>query len=517
MNVGGNRWVLFRSVGYMVGKGITFGQGILPPIATNGQVYSIVVDTIKAGQAVQDSRLEVFAPESLDHVFVGKRLASLDSPENFLREATSKLKIGGHLLIFSTVGPVEPGLKEFYPHELSNIIKDLAKWQLKGEWIQEGQSLQIFKKIKGKKGIEAIKSKPTQPTACVARYGALGDGIIMSPLLRQLKKDGYHVTLNASTYGLDVFKHNPNVDNLIIQERDAIPNQELGNYWDFWATQYDKYVNLSESIEGDLLKVEGRKEFFTSKKWRNDTCGSINYYDYTFKRAGYGEETYGQNGELFFTDAEDRRAKEFFAKYKDKFVIVWALNGSSHHKVYPLMEAVLLELFKQYKDMVCVTVGDTVAKLLEFDHPQLITKAAEWKIRESLIATKYANLVVGPETMITNASGCFDTPKITFLSHSNHTNLCKHWKNDFCLEPNQAISPCYPCHQLKYNKDACPIGSVVDTITDVIIGNAPLCAVSIEPGRVMEQIGNLYDCWKEKRTPQQTDRIARPEIWQARS
>jgi hypothetical protein len=43
----------------------------------------------------------------------------------------------------------------------------------------------------------------------------LGDAIILTPLIRQLKEDGYHVTLNVSSYCLPVFENNPFVDNIL--------------------------------------------------------------------------------------------------------------------------------------------------------------------------------------------------------------------------------------------------------------------------------------------------------------
>jgi hypothetical protein len=284
---------------------------------------------------------------------------------------------------------------------------------------------------------------------------------------------------------------------VLIQERDVIPNPLLGEYWGFWATQYDKYINLSESVEGDLLMIEGRPCFFTSKSWRHSQCNK-NYYDYTMARGGYPEAT-GLKGELFFTRAEERRADRFFneeLRRQPKFVMLWALNGSSHHKVYPLMEPLLLEWFRVHPDTACITVGDYMAKILEFDHPQLLQRAGEWSIRESLIATKYVDLVIGPETMVTNAAGCFPTPKIVLLSHSSKENLTKYFENDHSLEPE---SPCYPCHQLHYTKESCPIGEARDMTSGEILGQAPICSLGISPNRLLEEMETVYQQWRHSR------------------
>src|SRR5262249_12712882 len=140
------------------------------------------------------------------------------------------------------------------------------------------------------------------------------------------------------------------------------------------------------------------------------------------------------------------------------------------------------------------------AKLLEFEHPQLSCKAGEWSIRQSLIATKMVDLVVGPETMITNASGCFDTPKIVLLSHSSKENLTKYWKNDYSLEPDVENAPCYPCHQLHYSRQSCPSGDLWDDGNDMKLGSAPVCTLAIKPLVLLERLEMVYQKWKEAKT-----------------
>ena len=497
-------WVLYRSAAYLRGKGVSYGGTIFPQAAWADGVYSLSFGP--TGQAV-DKSLEVIEDASLDHLYLGPALEMLQEIEGFFRQALRKLKVGGHLVVYTKLGQQGHGLQEFSPQRLSALVEPNGKWQLKVEEERDGGSLQIWKRLEGRRGIVGMVSKPTDAKrVCVARYGAFGDAIIISPLLRKLKADGWHVTLNINPYCKDVFQFNPHIDNLLIQEREVIPNNQLMKYWRFWAGEYDKYINLSESLEGELLIVEGRQAFFTHKSWRHEKCNE-NYYDYVFKRAGFIDvqtglvqaDCLGQVGEIYFSAAEERRAMEFFRPLKDVFTVVWALNGSSHHKVYPLMEATLTEWFKRHPDSKVLTVGDYMAKLLEFEHPQLLPKAGEWKIRESLLATKYASLVIGPETAITNASGCFETPKIVLLSHSTKENLTKYFKNDFSLEPSQDLAPCYPCHQLHYTKESCPEGTVVDKETSEALGKAPICTLAISPQRLLGQMEKVYELWKSKR------------------
>lgn len=489
-----DNWPLYCSVCYMGGRGVSFGEPLLHAGQTASGVYSVRIDSIAGpGVAGVDTTLELLRDESLDHLFVGQRLESLQDQEGFLREAARKLKLGKHLVVYTNIREKEePGLFPLTPEKVEGLVGKVGRWQKKIQEQRDGRVVQVYKRLKGTSGVLPIQPEPRGPKgrACVVRFGALGDAIILTPLLRKLKEDGYHVSYVSSKYSSPVLQGNPNIDNLLLQERDAVPNLELGQYWDYWKGRYDRYINLSETLEGDLLLVEGRPEFFTRKEWRHKRCNR-NYYDYTLARGGYPEVT-GQRGELFFTSSEEREAEKFWKPLRGKFTILWALNGSSHHKVYPLMEPVLRKFLKDHPDSVAVTVGDDLARLLEFSHPQVIEKAGKWSIRESLIATREASVVVGPETMITNAAGCWDTPKIVLLSHSSRENLTKYFVNDYSLEPDPKIAPCHPCWQLHYTKGSCPFGKVQDGDTGEIIGEAPICAVATLPTRVYDRLEEVY-------------------------
>jgi ADP-heptose:LPS heptosyltransferase len=489
-----NNWPLYRSAAYLTGRGVTFGAPIVPQAATNQGVYSLCFALTRVqGGAAQDTNLDLIADGSLDHVFVGPMLEAVDAPESLLKQAVAKLKMGGHFVLLVKLGNDTPGVTTFTATGMDRLMSGLHHWRSKALYVKDGYCLSILKKVPGKRGIDAAPPV-TQKRACIARYGALGDAIVMTPLIQQLAEDGYEVTINISPYCAPVFENNPYVSNVITQEKDLIPNVELGKYWNMWEQEYDKYINLSESIEGDLLQIEGRAKYFTTKAWRHEV-GNKNYYDNTLARGGYPHVT-GKNGTLYFTAAEERRAAKVFDAFPGKFVVLWALNGSSHHKVYPMMEPTLLEWFARHPDSRVITAGDYTAKLLEFPHPQLVPRAGQWSVRESLIACEHAQLVIGPETMLTNGAGCFDTPKIVLLSHSTKENLTKYFVNDYSLEPTEA--PCWPCHQLHYSKESCPIGQMKDSDTGEVLGQAPICALSIAPNTLLAQMEKVYQQWKAK-------------------
>ena len=104
-----------------------------------------------------------------------------------------------------------------------------------------------------------------------------------------------------------------------------------------------------------------------------------------------------------------------------------------------------------------------------------------------MVMTKYADVVVGPETGLMVAAGCFDTPKIMMLSHSSEENLTKYWKN--CTALSAGVE-CQPCHQLHYTRDSCPL--------DVRMGH-PICMGELQPVELYDALELEYNKWKEKR------------------
>jgi ADP-heptose:LPS heptosyltransferase len=489
-----SKWVRYRSVAYLLGRGLTFGaDDVFNPAANDLHKYSVNFDLVKTPVVdALDDNFQIIADGSLDHVFVGRHLESVDDLTGTLRELSRKLKVGGHLILHLPIlaeAPFEH--HQFTPEGVVNLVGTVGRWQAKDSYLRDGHLLQVYKKLPGKKGVIQQKARSGKPRACVCRYGALGDMVILTPLIRRLAEDGYEVTMNVTPYAAKLLEQNPFVHNIILQEREAIPNPDLGEYWAEWKGDYDRYINLSESIEGSLLRVEGRKDYFTSQAWRERT-GNKNYYDHTMERGGY-PEVKGVRGELFFSNAEERRAREFFEPLAGRFVILWAMNGSASHKAFPLFEPVAREWLADHPDTTIICCGDYAAKLLEFDHPQVICKCGEWTVREAAIATKYASLVVGPETFLLNAAACWDTPKIVFMSHSGADALCKYWTNCQALEPDRKIAPCFPCYQLHTGTATCPIGQMIDEPTGQIIAEGPMCIMNAITGpRVLEAINHVY-------------------------
>jgi ADP-heptose:LPS heptosyltransferase len=319
-------------------------------------------------------------------------------------------------------------------------------------------------------------------TALVCRYGAFGDGVIISPIFRQLKNEGYAVTAHLSKRTETALRWNPFISSVkIIDTEKALPKAETDRqeYWKEISKPYDKFINFTYSLEETLLFPERNDNFYLPKEKRHEMCNK-NYYDYAQQVAGY--DVRGKNGELFFSRKEIRDAEKEIKRLRAKydFVVMWSMSGSSFHKIYPYIEYIAKAFLYRYTRSTIITVGDFDCKILEWDdHPDVQHRSGVWGVRKSMLMTKYVDLVIGSETGILNASGCYDTPKIVFLSHSTHENLSKYWKNVY---PLHADVPCYPCHQLHIQKNSCPLED--DEI--------PICMDKLDPWVVHGTMEEVY-------------------------
>jgi len=348
----------------------------------------------------------------------------------------------------------------------------------------------------------------------VTRLGAFGDAVMVSMLFRLLKKQGYYTVANVSTRSEIVLRNNPYVDEWLIHKDNSVPVETLHEHWKKITEGFDKHINLTGSIEEGLLISPHNKEIYEANHMIRHLKCDRNYYDKTLEIAGFEER--GLNGELYFSQEEENWGKKIREQHKNRFIILWSLAGSSPHKAYPYAEIVANQFLSKHKDVVIYTVGDSICVLLEFldqekvdrltendknaqfernwlvkncSHERVKHRSGLWNIRRSLVMTKYADCVIGTETGVLNAAGCFETPKVILLSHSSHKNLSKHWKNCYPIEAKNSECPCHPCHKMIYKGDVCMKNSVLDY---------PMCMAHIPPERVLEALEDIYTKKGEK-------------------
>jgi ADP-heptose:LPS heptosyltransferase len=315
-------------------------------------------------------------------------------------------------------------------------------------------------------------------SVCVVRYGAFGDMIQTSSILAALKEQGYHITLNAGTYGFDVVRNDPNIDCIFVQETDLVPNNELPEYWKELSKHFNKFVNLSESIERSLLAVETEKAWNWHHAFR-DMVMNVDYLDATHAIAEVSD--YPKKPKFYPNKHEIKWAKEYRRQLglKNK-VIMWALSGSSVHKAYPHTDTVIARLLLNEPRVRIVMVGDQLCRLLDSaweNEPRVKTKSGKWPIRDTLAFMQQCDVIVGPETGVMNAASFEPMKKVIMLSHSSPNNLGTSWANTSVMTPKD--TDCYPCHKMHYGWATCN--------RDKKTGGA-MCAANISPDDVYNEI-----------------------------
>jgi ADP-heptose:LPS heptosyltransferase len=283
------------------------------------------------------------------------------------------------------------------------------------------------------------------------RYGGFGDMIQASSILPGLKAQGYRVTFFTTPRGKEIIEHDPNVDEWFIQDDDQVPNPALREFWDVQEKKFDKWVNLSESVEGALLAMPDRVPYFWPTHARDWILGA-NYLEFTHKLADVP-----CNYAPSFHESEKERmwARKEREKLNGK-VILWTLSGSSVHKVWPYLDRILARIMITWADIKVVLCGDELSQLLEVgweNEPRVLKRCGKWSIRETLAFAKVADMVIGPETGVLNAVGFLPVPKIITMSHSSPQNLTRNWLNCVSLEPEGC--ECYPCHKMHYGFAHC--------------------------------------------------------------
>ena len=416
--------------------------------------------------------LDLFAGQSCDAIFSSHLLEHInyEMVPKTLTDWCRVIKPGGHLMLYLPDEDTYPKVGEKYANpdhkwnvnydkvvaamEKTNRGWDLIDYQVRNE--QDEYSLWfVFKLTQGKQREFSWKLPKPEKTCAVIRYGAFGDLIQCSSILPGLKEQNFHVTLYCSASGYDVIKHDPHIDRFIIQGADEVPPQFLGEFWNYTKKKYDKWVNLSESVEVTLLAAPNHSNHGWPDAVREKYMDR-NYIEFTHELAGVPPPYRPK----FYSTLEERAWARKTAEKFGRRNVLWSLSGSSVHKTWPHLDAIIARLMLTYKDVDVVLVGDEVSQILETGwqkEPRVHCRSGKWTIRESMSFAEVSDLVIGCETGLLNAAGSMDVPKIVTLSHSSENMLTKHWKRTIALKQPEGVG-CHksPCRQLHMNWDYCP-------------------------------------------------------------
>jgi ADP-heptose:LPS heptosyltransferase/predicted SAM-dependent methyltransferase len=463
------RWELPQ---YTRGRGLDLGCGpskAFPHFIgvdnyTDTQLFGI---QMKPDVVCNVTKLDVFGSASMDFVYSSHCLEHVQDYKGALKEWWRVIRPGGHLCLYlphkehypniGTEGSNPDHKHDFMPADIVDAMREVGAWDLvRNEDRSEEREysfFQVYRKRTDGKHLYSYTTPKPEKRAAVVRYGAFGDLIQASSILPALKEQGFHITFYTTPRGWEVVKHDPHVDAVYLQDTDQVPNGEpLNLFWANEAKKYDRWINLSESVEGTLLTLPGRSADAWPDSVRRKHLG-INYFEFTHDLA---QVPMPPKSKFYPTDDEKAWAKKEKASFGGGFTVLFALAGSSVHKVWPHMDGFIARVLLWNKEARVVLVGDELSTLLEsgWEHEtRVIRKSGKYSIRETLALLDVVDMVVGPETGVLNAAGHLPVPKIVFMSHSGSDQLTKHWTNVKALTPKNTA--CYPCHRMHYTFERC--------------------------------------------------------------
>jgi len=472
--------IVWEVAPYLRGRGLDIGAGdfkILPhAISVDNMNHEQFGFSVKPDILVESAeKLDVFGSQTMDFVYSSHTLEHISNYEGALREWWRLVKQGGYLILYlpdedqyPKVG--QPGANPDHKWDVSygKVIAAMngvaGNWDLidyqKRSQDDEYSLFFVFKKISKSKPAHSWMDPKPEKTACVVRYGAFGDLMQSSSVWASLKAQGYHVTVFSSEPGADVIKHDPHIDNLVLFDKDQVPNANLPDFWGYQKKKFTKFVNLSESVEGTLLSMPGRTLHYFPPKLRHELMNH-NYLELQHKIAGV---PFALLSKFYATPEEKQWARKELDRAGKGPVILWSLAGSSVHKTWPGLDSVIAALLLKYPEARIVLVGGPECVILEQGwekESRVWLRSGKWTIRQSLAFAQVATLVIGPETGVLNAVAFEAVKKIVFLSHSTVTNLTRDWTN--CVSLFSENTKCNgrgdneapACHQLHYGWDFC--------------------------------------------------------------
>lgn len=445
--------IKWRLLEWTRGRGLDIGCGMWKPFN-----HFIGVDTVPAPGVNLTSHclyLDFLASGEYDFVFSSHLLEHLEDTQGALKHWWRLLHPGGFLILYlphkdyyPNIG--QPGANpdhkhDFTPDDVINAATEaLPDWDLRvRENRNDGNEYSfflVFEKLAAGEGHRAsyLKPKP-EKTACVVRYGAYGDALMGASILPKLKAEGYHVTVYTQEAGEEILKHDPHIDRLVVHSAYQIETKECLLLWAYESHRFDRWINLTGSVESLLLPQPGDIQFYYPDYLRAQMM-NVNYLESIHRFADvpapYRQKFYPSEEELAW-------AQEERAKY-DGPVVVLNPAGSTFPKFWPYTER-FVELMAA-DGVHTVVLGDmrgTTPKMAE-KYGHMVGK--DWSIRKACTFALLADAVVGEESVLVNAVAMEENLKVVLLSHSSAENLTKHWVNTVAMAPKGL--ECYPCHRV---------------------------------------------------------------------
>lgn len=343
-------------------------------------------------------------------------------------------------------------------------------------------------------GIELRQRNPDKKLLVLVRYGAYGDMIFMSGVLPYLLEK-YDIVFETNTKGMELFNNDPRFIHMGYFEPWRIPEsrreQVTKDHWGEierkWGEIGAEFLNFYQAMEGTGIVPEWLEESVWPIEKRAEKYG-INFYEQHFEMAGLKmPKDFVPSDPVIFNDKEINWAENWRKAHKDEFLIIIPIAGSTMQKVFPAwLPSFGKKIIDKFPKSRIYLLGDAEASDEDWEYKRtksLVHRKGRTRtgFRQALIAAKYADYVLGPETGILVGAGAFGTPKTTLMTSAHKDQFCKYQLNDYSV---QSLAPCSPCYRTCYTGALCE--------KEMMFGIFPRCTVAWDFNGLLDTIERLY-------------------------
>jgi len=410
---------------YTAGSGLHVGCGLGPRTFPN----AIGIEAARGPAVDLQMRME-FLPrfaDGLDFVVAGDILQRVTKPRELLAECWRALRVGGNLV-----------LERPTPIAYEWLLADAADYCVMANLRRGEMRVDVVQKLGPGDGAHRVPEVKAEKTVGLVRAGGLGDAIWATAVCQALKAEGYHVTAYVEEQGEQILRHDPAVDRIIVTDELRMPGDSQMSFWCHEQARYDRWINLIESVEKNLLAVPGDLRFYWPAEERRRIFGH-NYLEAVHRLAGTSRR-YQQR----FVATPEERSAAALRQVPGRKSAVFAVSGSTLPKFWPYVSDLCDGLIARGYD---VWVLGEMRGLALAPRAGLHVVGRGWGIREALAFAQLADLVAGQETGILNAVANEPMRKVVLLSHSTAKNLTRDWSNTVALHGD---AECWPCHRIHY-------------------------------------------------------------------
>lgn len=274
----------------------------------------------------------------------------------------------------------------------------------------------------------------------------IGDALMMTPAIRLLAEQGHEVYVVSRGPVKDIFENNPHVAGFADAPEDFASQEDYDAWQEECFKNYERIVPLAWTVEKAYLhRTDGYFGDIPSLEERRRAAAGHNYYDRNLVAAKLLPRPVLP--ELYPTEIEQESLRRL-AVEKEQLgykVVLWNTMGSTMNKFLSPVGFWIKALCEQVKDVrhYLLNAYPVAIPSIPQDNPNIIEASGVWNLRMSMLMTSIADLVIGPESAMVNAAGCFATPKIILYSHSSPDNLGRYYLNHFPIVPKCECHPCY--------------------------------------------------------------------------